>query len=82
MLFRNPVRTSKRTPHFTITKINWLTLFKFNKAENVICAFILSTTSSGEVIINPLESKLVLMISKRSVRASKKTHTITIIAFS
>jgi hypothetical protein len=29
MLFKNPVRTSKRTPHFTITKINWLTLFKF-----------------------------------------------------
>jgi hypothetical protein len=30
ILFKNPVRTSKRTPHFTITKINWLTLFKFN----------------------------------------------------
>jgi hypothetical protein len=28
MLFKNPVRTSKRTPRFTITKINWLTLFK------------------------------------------------------
>jgi hypothetical protein len=28
MLFKNPVRTSKRTPHFTITKINWLKLFK------------------------------------------------------
>jgi hypothetical protein len=28
MLFKNPVRTSKRTPYFTITKINWLTLFK------------------------------------------------------
>jgi hypothetical protein len=28
MIFKNPVRTSKRTPHFTITKINWLTLFK------------------------------------------------------
>jgi hypothetical protein len=28
MLFKNPVRTSKRTPHFTITKINWLTLSK------------------------------------------------------
>jgi hypothetical protein len=28
MLFKNSVRTSKRTPHF-ITKINWLTLFKF-----------------------------------------------------
>jgi hypothetical protein len=25
---KNSVRTSKRTPHFTITKINWLTLFK------------------------------------------------------
>jgi hypothetical protein len=30
MLFKNSVRTSKRTPHFTITKINLLTLFKFN----------------------------------------------------
>jgi hypothetical protein len=28
MLFKISVRTSKRTPHFTITKINWLMLFK------------------------------------------------------
>jgi hypothetical protein len=28
MLFKNSVRTSKRTPHFTITAINWLTPFK------------------------------------------------------
>jgi hypothetical protein len=28
MLFKNSVRTSKRTPHFTITKINWLMLFE------------------------------------------------------
>jgi hypothetical protein len=28
ILFKNSVRTSKRTPHFTITKINWLVLFK------------------------------------------------------
>jgi hypothetical protein len=28
MLFKNPARTSKRTPHFTITKVNWLMLFK------------------------------------------------------
>jgi hypothetical protein len=28
MLFMNPVRTSKRTQHFTITNINWLMLFK------------------------------------------------------
>jgi hypothetical protein len=27
MLFKNSVRTSERTPHFTITKIKWLTLF-------------------------------------------------------
>jgi hypothetical protein len=30
ILFKYSVRTSKRTLHFTITKINWLTLFKFN----------------------------------------------------
>jgi hypothetical protein len=34
MLFKNSVRTSKRTPHFTITKINWLTLFKFKSRLN------------------------------------------------
>jgi hypothetical protein len=28
MLVKNPVRTSKRTPRFTITKINLLMLFK------------------------------------------------------
>jgi hypothetical protein len=35
MLYKNSVRTSKRTPHFTITKINWLTLFKFNPCTEV-----------------------------------------------
>jgi hypothetical protein len=28
IIFKNSVRISKRTPHFTITKINWLMLFK------------------------------------------------------
>jgi hypothetical protein len=28
MLFKNSARTSKRTRHFTITSINFLTLFK------------------------------------------------------
>jgi hypothetical protein len=28
VIFKNSVRTSKRTPHFTITTINLLTLFK------------------------------------------------------
>jgi hypothetical protein len=27
-VFKNSVRTSKRTPHFTITKISWLRLFE------------------------------------------------------
>jgi hypothetical protein len=28
ILFKNPVRTEKKTQHFTVTKINWLRLFK------------------------------------------------------
>jgi hypothetical protein len=28
ILFKDSVRTSKRTPYFTITKINLLTMFK------------------------------------------------------
>jgi hypothetical protein len=28
IIFKNSVRTAKETLHFTITKINWLTLFK------------------------------------------------------
>jgi hypothetical protein len=28
ILFKNPVRTLKRTPNLTITKINWLMMFK------------------------------------------------------
>jgi hypothetical protein len=28
MVFKHSVRTAKKTQHFTITKINWLTLFK------------------------------------------------------
>jgi hypothetical protein len=28
LLFKNSVRTSKRTPNFTVTSINFLTLFK------------------------------------------------------
>jgi hypothetical protein len=28
IIFKNSVRTAKKTLHFTITNINWLTLFK------------------------------------------------------
>jgi hypothetical protein len=34
IIFKNSVRTSKKTPHFTMTKINWLTLFKFNQFQH------------------------------------------------
>jgi hypothetical protein len=34
ILFKISVRTAKKTPHFTITKINWLTLF-----EEIIAVF-------------------------------------------
>jgi hypothetical protein len=34
IIFNNSVRTAKKTPHFTITKINRLTLFK---EINVVC---------------------------------------------
>jgi hypothetical protein len=27
-MFKKSVRTSKRTPHFTITRMNWITLFR------------------------------------------------------
>jgi len=29
MILKYSVRTSERTPYFNITKINWLTQFKF-----------------------------------------------------
>jgi hypothetical protein len=54
MLFKNSVRTSKRTPHFTITKINWLTLFKEiiavyseNYTKPIIQAAALLTVKAG-----------------------------------
>jgi hypothetical protein len=35
IIFNNSVRTAKKTPHFTVTKINWLTLF--NEIIAVYC---------------------------------------------
>jgi hypothetical protein len=28
IIFKDSVRTAKKSPHFTVTKFNWLTLFK------------------------------------------------------
>jgi hypothetical protein len=36
VIFKNPVRTSKRTLHFTITRITWLILFKGIIATHMI----------------------------------------------
>jgi hypothetical protein len=46
IIFKNSDRTAKKTQHFTITKINWLTLFKetiavysenHTKLINILC---------------------------------------------
>jgi hypothetical protein len=36
MLFKNSVLTSKRTPYFTITKINWLMLFTVRNMQYTV----------------------------------------------
>jgi hypothetical protein len=71
MLFKNSVRTSKRTPHFTITKINWLTLFKemiavysgnHKKSLNALCGqnseLLVSETSGTRIYHLDLRVKL------------------------
>jgi hypothetical protein len=60
MLFKNSVRTSKRTPHFTITKINMLTLFKFNPLKPKI---------NWLMLFNPLKPK-----KRERERERKKEH--------
>jgi hypothetical protein len=54
MLFKNSVSTSKRTPHFTITTINWLTLFKE----------IISFTPTRRIIQNPQKQNATLQVVK------------------
>jgi hypothetical protein len=44
IIFKNSVRTSKRTPHFTITKINWLMLFKFNPLKTKLVQIIFNNS--------------------------------------
>jgi hypothetical protein len=54
IIFKNSLRTSKRTPHFTITKINWLTLFK-----EMIAVY-------SENHTRPINTKWKLLIGKAS----------------
>jgi hypothetical protein len=50
--FKNSVRTSNKTPHFTIIKINWLMLFK-----GIIPVY-------TENLAEPTNIKLILLIVK------------------
>jgi hypothetical protein len=53
MLFKNSVRTSKRTPHFTITKINWLTVFK-----EIIAVYIENQTNLTDIKYSVTDFKI------------------------
>jgi hypothetical protein len=64
MLFKNSVRISKRTPNFTITKINWLMLFKEiiavyseNHAKPLSTKFSITDCQSRWFIYVPLRLK-------------------------
>jgi hypothetical protein len=59
MLFKNTVRTSKRTPHLTITEINWLTLFK--ETVTVVQGIIPSCSQNHT---RPIIQKVDLVIDK------------------
>jgi hypothetical protein len=48
IIFKNSVRTAKKTQHFTITKINWLMLFK----EMIIRAMMMEATRTSETSVN------------------------------
>jgi hypothetical protein len=73
MLFKNSVRTSKRTPHFTITKIKWLIMFKEiiavyskNHTKPVNTKFTLNDGQSRWCIYFPFDFKwLVHVIEQR-----------------
>jgi hypothetical protein len=56
IVFKDSVRTAKKTPHLTVTKINWLTLFK-----EVIAVYGANSTK-------PINTNAVLLIAEPSGR--------------
>jgi hypothetical protein len=76
MLFKNPVRASKRTPHFTITKINWLTLFKFNplKTKLVLMLFKNSVRTSKRTPHFTITKINCLMLFKEIIYVYAENH--------
>jgi membrane protein insertase Oxa1/YidC/SpoIIIJ len=95
MLLKNSVRTSKRTPHFTITKINWLTLFKEiiavytennTKPVNTNCSVTIVKSSRAYNWLWPLKGDQNRLITDKilervlSVDAMSKTYKNTILS--
>jgi hypothetical protein len=80
MLFKNSVRTSKRTQHFTITKINWLTLFNTWRAK-VLTKFYNSEVRTASIIraleaVRISETSVNIYLSTRQyISEDSKLHT-------
>jgi hypothetical protein len=74
MLFKNPVRTSKRTPHLTITKINWLTLFKFKGLISYTVSHL-----NAAVVVQFLSNRYFLCVSCPSCSCLRfGTHSVSV----
>jgi hypothetical protein len=68
MLFKNSVRTSKRTPHFTITQVNWLMLLK-----EIIAVY-------NENHTKPINTKCNIKLSKQMVlRITARPYRINVL---
>jgi hypothetical protein len=69
-VFKNPVRTAKKTPPFTVTKINRLTLFK-----EIIAVYSENRTEHTNTLCG---QNAELLGVKTSVRTAKKTQHFTV----
>jgi hypothetical protein len=88
ILFKDSVRTSKRTPHFTITKINCLKLFKEiiavyseNHAKPIKTKCSITDCHSRWFIYLPLRLKglRVCMVLSRNAEYKKLSKLLTIL---
>jgi hypothetical protein len=74
ILFKNPVRTSKRTPPFTITKINWLMLYPL-KTKLVYILFKNPVRTSKRTPTFTIKKINWLMLFKEIIAAYSENHT-------
>jgi hypothetical protein len=81
MLFKKSVRTSKKTPHFAVTKINWLTLFKEiiavyseNHTKQIEKDFLLIIEASETLVFKGLKTCMkISVLAERSEFAKKNS---------